>query len=233
MAKRFCLFAALIFLAVLTASATDVDFRGYSMDTGYQYFTFGAYPQTVDGSPLPILWRVLQEEDGILYAISDVILDVGRIDGDQWNFKGWAQSELFARLNSDMLNAAFTAEERAALQEDPELGFFSLPSAEDIKNPAFGFGTAKSRQFVGTPYAAAQGLFHYSSRVYSPIWTRTQSTKPYAHRSTKVDGNSGFIGVEADDLGILPVVWVRLDRIAVQSGSGTREDPFVFVPAAP
>ena len=232
MSRWIYLLTALILLATLTATASDVTFRGYSTDEGYQYFTYGSYPQAEDGTPLPILWRVLQHENSVLYAVSDAILDVGRIDDDQWNFKGWAKSELFNRLNTEMLNTAFTAEEQAALQEDAEMGLLSLPSAEDIKNPDFGFGTAKSRQLVGTPYAMAQGLFHYSSRPYSPIWTRTQSTKPYAHRSTKVDGSVGFIGVEADDLGILPVVWIHLDRIVIQSGSGSREEPFVFVPAA-
>ena len=233
MIKRSILLATLILLAALAVPAAGEPFRGYSPEGGYQYFTYGAYPQEEDGAILPILWRILKQENGVLYAVSDAILDVGRIDGDQWNFKGWAKSELFNRLNTDMLNTAFTAEEQAALQEDAELGFISLPSAEDIKNPEFGFDTAKSRQLIGTPYALAQGLFHYSSRAYSPIWTRTQSTKPYAHRSTKVDGSVGFIGVEADDLGVLPVIWIQLNRIIIQSGSGTRAEPFVFVPAMP
>ena len=135
MARRSCLLVALILSLHWQSSAAGVEFRGYSPEQGYQYFTFGSYPQAEDGAALPILWRVLEQEDGVLYAVSDAILDVGRIDGDQWDYKGWTQSELYTRLNTDVLNTAFSAEEQTALQEYPELGFISLPSAEDIKNP--------------------------------------------------------------------------------------------------
>ena len=128
-----------------------------------------------------------------------------------------------------MLQTAFTPSERAALHEDEELGFLSLPSLEDIRNPAYGFSDDRSRQLVGTPYALTQqGLYRYSGRAYSPIWTRTPSQKTHAHRSTKSGGGIGFIGVESDDLGLVPVIWLEEEALRVLSGEGTLGSPFVL-----
>lgn len=220
--------ALLVLMVMQILPAATAQFRGYTPEEGYQYLAFGSYPQTENGDALPVVWRVLEIEDGCIYAVSDAVLDVRRIDADQWNYKGWTDSELFAWLQTDMLNAMFMPAQRAALQSCPDLGKISLPSSDDLKNAAFGFGSAKSLRFSGTPYAVNQGLYQYNGGAYSPVWTRTPSSKPHAHRSTKVDGNIGFIGVESDDLGILPVIWIGEDCVTIDAGSGTRGDPFVL-----
>lgn len=220
--------AALACMAVLLP-AQALELGGYEKGSGYRYVSFGSYPQGEQGEVLPIVWRVLDSRDGLLYAMSEYILDVRRIDGDQWNYKGWRSSELYPWLNGEMLQTAFTIEERAALHEDEELGFLSLPSLEDIRNPAYGFPDDKSRQLVGTPYALAQrGLYRYSGRAYSPVWTRTPSQKTHAHRSTKSGGGIGFIGVESDDLGLIPVIWLKEEALSVLSGEGTLGSPYVL-----
>lgn len=220
--------AALACMAVLLP-AHALELGGYEKGSGYRYVSFGNYPQGEQGEVLPIVWRVLDSRDGLLYAMSEYILDVRRIDGDQWNYKGWRSSELYPWLNGEMLQTAFTIEERAALHEDEELGFLSLPSLEDIRNPSYGFPDDKSRQLVGTPYALAQrGLYRYSGRAYSPVWTRTSSQKTHAHRSTKSGGGIGFIGVESDDLGLIPVIWLKEEALSVLSGEGTLGSPYVL-----
>ncbi len=214
--------------ALVLAAPARADIAGWRQGTGYQYLLFGRYPQGAQGEEAPILWRVLENRDGILYVMSDRILDVRRIDGDQWNYPGWQESELYGWMNSDMLERAFSAQEREALHRDAELGWLSLPSAEDIRNPAYGFGDDRSRFFVGSDYAVAQGLYRYSGRSYSPIWTRTPSQKKHAHRSTKSGGKIGFIGVESDDIGLIPVAWIREDRVEIVSGMGSEALPYVL-----
>lgn len=212
---------------ILPAGAQGI--RGYEKGSGYQYVSFGLYPQGEGGEQAPILWRVLENEGGLLYAMSEYILDVRRIDGDQWNYKGWADSELYPWLNGQMLETAFDEAERSALHEDEELGFLSLPSVEDIRNAAYGFTSDKSRQLIGTAYALkVQGLYRYSGRAYSPIWTRTPSQQKHAHRSTKSGGGIGFIGVESDDLGLIPVIWIKEDAVSILSGEGTQQSPFIL-----
>ncbi|MDO5022535.1 MAG: hypothetical protein Q4E07_04270 [Eubacteriales bacterium] len=189
---------------------------------------FGVYPQGASGEVLPINWKVLEIKDNIAYLMSKNILFAARIHHDQRKYPGFAKSELNGILNGEFLNSAFTQEEQKALFES-EFGFVSLPSVEDLKNPDFGFKSNKDRcTFIGTDYAVNNGLFRYSSRPYSPIWTRTESDKKHANRSTKVKGNIGFIGVESEDLGVMPVIWLNLDNVNMVSGTGLEDLPLVL-----
>lgn len=223
---------AMMLCLVLLFAALPVLGQGelHGYDGAYQYVAFGTYPHTKEGGVQPIVWRVLQVQNDVAYLLSDQIIDVKRIDGDQWNYKGWLSSELHAWMQEDFIQAAFTVEEQQALHADDELGRASLPSSDDIKNKAFGFVNDKSRFFYGTEYAFSQGLYSYTRGKYSPIFTRTVSSKPHAHRSTKVDGSIGFIGVESDDLGFLPVIWLDTSKVQVQSGSGSQMDPLMLTP---
>ncbi|MGI6695648.1 MAG: DUF6273 domain-containing protein [Christensenellales bacterium] len=220
------LILCLILLASALPAAAQVQLTGGSV----QYVTFGSYPATADGQKQSIVWRVLWADPGRAYLLSDKILDVKRVDGDQRNYKGWLSSELHAWLQSEFIPAAFSPEEQAALLEEGDLGRVSLPSSDDIKNKDFGFADNKSRYFYGTDYAYAQGLYSYTRNKHSPIFTRTISSKKHAHRSTKVDGAIGFIGVESDDLGLLPVIWLDLSQVQQVSGIGAPMDPMVLAP---
>lgn len=212
----------------LLASALPAFAQVQLMGGGSQYVTFGSYPHTAAGEKQPILWRVLWAGQGRAYLMSDKILDVKRVDGDQRNYKGWLSSELHAWLQAEFIPMAFTAEEQAALTQEGDLGRVSLPSSDDIKNREYGFVNDKSRFFYGTDYAYAQGLYSYTRNKHSPIFTRTISSKAHAHRSTKVDGGIGYIGVESDDLGLLPVIWVDTTKLQALSGSGAAMDPLVL-----
>ena len=80
---------------------------------------------------------------------------------------------------------AFTAAEKAMILDDEELGRVFLPSADDLKNVDYGFGTNPSTKAYGTQFAIAEGLFRYSNGS-SPYWTRTQSADfPYGTRSRR------------------------------------------------
>lgn len=229
MLKQRRLFVYLLICMMLcTLSVPASGLKSFQKETGYTYFAFGSYPQTAAAEEKPVVWRVLQIKDGFIYALSDAILDTGRIDGQQWVYPGWLKSELHEWLNDVFFNRAFTLDEQRAMHREEVLGYVSLPSVDDIRNPAFGFLGDKDRQLAGTDYALARGLYRYSSRSYSPIWTRTASQKSHAHRSTKSGGGIGFIGVESDDLGILPVIWLIEDEVQISSGTGTAFSPYVL-----
>lgn len=222
--------ALVLVLCVLGSMAlAQEELHGYTVEQGHQYLLFGSYPQGEQGEAAPIVWKVLQVQDGLTYLMSEKILDVRRVSGDQWKYKGWESSELYAWLNEDFLQAAFSPEEQVALHEDETLGFVSLPSVDDLQNKALGFGTDVSRRIYGTDYALAQrGLYSYSSRGYSPVWTRTPSRKTHAQRATKINGKIGFIGVESDDLGVCPIIWLKLDSVSIADGEGSQAAPYIL-----
>ena len=231
MRKRILIVAILAFSLLASAAAAGNEIRRYSKAEGYCYLTFGRYPYDEDGGERPILWRVLEMADGTAYLISEYILEVSRLHSLAFGYPGWDKADLNAWLQADFLEAAFTPEETLALRTIPELGRASLPSSEDLKNRDFGFASDQSRRAVGTPWADSRGLFFYRHKNHSPYWTRTPSDRDFAHRSIKLEGNIGYLGVTADDMGVRPVIWLDTGLILLEQGSGTLSDPFVALPA--
>lgn len=123
---------------------------------------------------------------------------------------------------------AFTPDEQAILITDEELGTVFLVTADDLKNRAYGFASAKDRKAYGTEYAAENGLFVYQNGS-SPYWTRSQSQSyAYGTRCTKVDGDLGYIRCVVMNEGCRPAVRLAMDGLEMLSGSGTKDDPFVL-----
>lgn len=239
--RLLCLLLAL-FAALPCALAEDA-LRGYDKQDGYVYLTLGTYPQTETGERLPILWRVLRVEDGLAYLCSEYVLDARRMEGD---YKAYAdkegingdftKTELGLYLNGDF-TANFTEGELSLVAEDETWGRFTLLTGDDLKDKSMGFGTNASRKAWGTEWAkvdASRGddLFVYSSKYgrHSPYWLRDQSTSDRRHaRCTKDEGEVGRINVITEDLGMRPACFLDMSRVAIASGSGTMEDPFVLL----
>lgn len=228
----FPLLLLALLLAFSAAAAPATDIRGYDAQAGYAYVNLGSYPTREDGTAAPILWRVLEVKDGVAYLLSDAILDVSRIHNKAQGYPGWAEADLNAWLQKDFIEKAFTAQEAAALVTG-EHGIASLPSYDDLKNADYGFTDNMSRRALGTPWADSEGLFWYRHKHHSPYWTRTISDRTFAHRSIKLEGNLGYLGVTAHDMGVRPVIWLSLDKVDAVSGNGSLESPFVLAPAEP
>ncbi len=234
--KRWLALVILAALMLSQAQATDAPwFQPYDKAAGYHYVAFGSYPYEKDGTVRPILWRMLRQEGGRVYLLSEYLIEVSRLHSVAFGYPGWDKADLNLWLNGEFIDKAFTPAEAAALTEEPELGRVSLPSDADIKDKALGFDSDQSRRAIGSPWADSRGLFFYRHKGHSPYWTRTPSTKDFAHRTTKLEGNIGYLGVTADDLGVRPVIWLDQSLVQVQSGSGAMMDPFVLAPtgAAP
>ncbi len=233
MRKRNLIIAVFSILVLTWAAAAEAGngLRGYSKQEGYCYVAFGRYPYDEDGGVQPILWRVLQAGDGTAYLLSEYILEVSRLHSLAFGYPGWEKADLNAWLQTDFVDRAFTAEEARALITDPELGRASLPSDEDLKNRDYGFDSDRSRRTVGTPWANGRGLFFYRNKGHSPYWTRTPSTRDFAHRSIKLEGNIGYLGVTADDMGVRPVIRLDTGAVRIQQGGGALTDPFALIPA--
>ena len=225
------LLALIILGALLSDTGLAADggwFRPYDGASGYCYVAFGRYPNDPGGAEAPILWRALQLEGGTVYLMSEYLIEVSRLHSVAFGYPGWDKADLNLWLNGEFIQKAFSPAEAAALTEQPDLGRVSLPSADDIKNAEFGFDSDKARRATGTPWADSRGLFFYRHKGHSPYWTRTPSAKDFAHRTTKLEGNIGYLGVTADDLGVRPVIWLALDKVAVAGGSGSQADPFLL-----
>lgn len=229
MKKRACmLLCALLMVFSAAALAQETWQRPHDKDAGYAYVAFGQYPFEKDGTVKPILWRFLETKDGVSYLMSEYIIHVSRVHHVAQGYPGWDEADLNAWLQDEFVKKAFSEAEAAALHETEGLGRVSLPSSDDVKNKEYGFSDDKSRRTIGTPWADESGLFFYRNKGHSPYWMRTPSNQKYAQRSIKLEGNLGYLGVTAVDMGVRPVIWLTDSLLEVKGGTGTLEDPFIL-----
>lgn len=247
-----CILMAMMCLTPAIAEETEPTLRGWDKKDGYVYLTLGTFPQTAEGERLPILWRVLSVEDGSqpgsgrALILSEYVLEARRIHGDYKEYANkptnkkypgfngdFTQTEMSKYLCGEFASANFAEGELAIVAEDETLGMFFLLSSDDLKNKEYGFTSNESRKAWGTEYALNNGLFKYMANrgKHSPYWTRTQSTSNIkAARCTKSQGELGYMTVDREDEGMRPACWLRMEQIRIDSGSGTKEDPYVLCP---
>lgn len=233
----FTLILMLTLCAALPALGTEAaDIPGYAKATGYTYVAFGHYPTDADGAVQPILWRVLQNEAGTAYLLSEYILFPAPLHADYNHYTGWESSDLYAYLNSTFKNDAFTAAEQQALVPCAEDGaLVTLLSGDEMKSAAIGFASNADRLCESTDYAKQPRatvketlyLYQKGGKRYSPWWSRTRSSK-MNHQQQRVmdEGAKGVVSVGNKDLGVRPAVYVDMSLLNVMGGSGAKGDPY-------
>ncbi|MBR6164518.1 MAG: hypothetical protein IKQ45_01165 [Clostridia bacterium] len=193
-----------------------------------------------DLAPDPILWRVLAADSEKTFLCSEFILFAAPLDTDRKAYRkngsDFGQTELCARLNGEFAQTAFTEGELSLMLPRETFGNIFLLSAEEMDDKTLGFGTKQARKTWATEYAIrVTGAFVYQVKMgnHSPCWTRTQcKTKPNAGRCTKQEGTIGYYDCTNPEEGVRPCVWLDPEGYRIESGSGTREDPYVILPAA-
>ena len=227
------LLACLLF--TLPANGTASSPEGYDASRGYAYVTFGVWPTAANGAPEAILWRVLTVENGAAYLLSEYILDSRPVQADKNAFRGWETSDLYAWLNGEFMDSAFTGAEKAAIRENAaDRARVTLLSAEEVRDASYGFAENADHRAEGTAYARARGLDSYSGRVrYSPWWLRDASAdQEKQQRRIIEEGKLGRTGVHSRTTGVRPALWADLVLLNVISGTGGRDDPYVLVSTA-
>ena len=231
MKKLFCLLLVFLLLPVLPSFSEETALRPYQRDTKkWTHVLFGRTPTTANETVEPISWRILSVSRDSMLLLSDKILFTARVDEQKNVYDGWEQSELYDYLNDDFLKHTFSWAERCLLIRQMDRALVSLPEAEDLKNPQYGFTDNESRWAAGTEYAVDNGLQVYNTRLKdSPYWTRTISDNhEKTHRRVIREGNWGYLGVWHTGQGVRPMIQVSLKGVSVQSGEGTIQSPFVL-----
>ncbi|MBR6809636.1 MAG: phosphodiester glycosidase family protein [Clostridia bacterium] len=232
---RKCLLCLLALLLAVTCAAAE-DIHGYNKKQGgYSYVHFGTFPQDAQGNEAPILWRVLEVKENEAYLLAEYIIDVHyvHLDTKAYYDMKWQESDLYAYLQSDFMNRAFTdAEQQVLLQRTEDGALVTLPQIDDIRNKAYGFADNKSRECKGTDYAKSIGLYLYGDKN-SPWISRNKSKdRPQQQRRVMDEGKLGTVPCGNVDLGIRPCVYVDLDQLIISGGTGVKDDPFLLVSAA-
>ena len=226
----------LLAMVLLVTCAAAEDIHGYNKKQGgYSYVHFGTFPLDAQGNEAPILWRVLEVKENEAYLLAEYIIDVHyvHLDTKAYYDMKWQESDLYAYLQDDFMNRAFTdAEQQVLLQRTEDGALVTLPQIDDIRNKAYGFADNKSRECKGTDYAKSIGLYLYGDKN-SPWVSRNKSKdRPQQQRRVMDEGKLGTVPCGNVDLGVRPCVYVDLDQLIVSGGTGVKDDPFQLVSAA-
>ena len=189
----------------------------------------------------PILWRVLSVDEEKVFLCSEFILYACPLDTDRKAYKqngsDFGQTELCRRMNGEFAETAFTGAELEMLLPRETFGKLFLLSSDEMNDKSLGFGTRKARKTWATEYAIRVTdafVYQVSMGNHSPCWTRTQcKSKKNAGLCTKQEGDIGYYDCTNPEEGVRPAVWMKPDGCRIESGSGSREDPYVIVPAEP
>lgn len=164
------MFAAVLILAVLmclmpagTGQAQAADSAESPRVTGnnvrWDHVYFGHYPQDSVGGGTsyynsPIKWRVIKVNDNVMTLVSEYKLDLQKYHTKNVSVT-WNNSYLKQWLNSTFMNKAFTAEEQAAIFDDPN-GKVQVLSKYELLDSSLGFINAPARAAKNTDYTIAK-----------------------------------------------------------------------------
>ena len=193
--------------------------------SGQGIVSLGHYEQngnTADG-PEPIQWLLLREDGDRALLLSLCALDVQPYHHAS-GATTWAKCSLRSWLNSDFLNAAFTAEERERICAEPVVNSgknaFGVNGGADTRDPVFLLDTrtaydasvltAAELKCAATAYARQRGA-HVED---DGCWWRLRSPGSKGDAAAYVTLNGMVVegGVQANstDVCVRPALWVRL-----------------------
>lgn len=210
--KILAVLAALVLLMLCAGACAEeaeapIELQDYMAGGDYQYIELGYYPYTSTGSPEPVLWRVLSVSDDVVLLRSEYAIDT---------FKGNKYSkpaEIMETICEQMLG---TLMERGSVLTS------SIPSEFDVSSEFYGYssqGVDGSRMVRGTPYSASSDMMQENG--YAGYWTYSGKKMSY------VGPNGAIVPVtRAMNLGIVPMITASIGELHLDTGSGTKKDPY-------
>ena len=195
------------------------------------YVRFGRY-YDIDEEDIvkkvPIVWRVLDIEDGYCLLLSKDILKTMPYNYS-WNPTNWKESNIRIWLNYDFYDSAFDNKEKELIKQvfTENLGNYAFSLNQDYKtnDKVFLLSIEEVKKYntykndfitLGTKYAIKEGLWiskYLSSVGYSVWWLRSPGRSTSYAAIMHADGSIGLggDGVATTGNGVRPSVWVKID----------------------
>ncbi len=242
------LVAALCALLIpcLTVASAETGIRGYLKGSGYEYVLFGSYPYEKDGTEAPVLWRVLAAEDGKLLMMTEQIVDTCQVIEESdpvviekrtyRRIADYKESDMIAYMNGAFADA-LTGDSplRAAMCDFEGRGIVFPLDTSEVTVVGYGFtkqiwSEQKTRQATGTPYAVkARGLYVDAGIGKSPYWVATVKAEDgYMMQIVGYNGHLSWGAYTRVNVGVRPCVYLDDSMLSVESGAGTKGDPYVL-----
>ena len=216
-----------LLLCALPLAADAATLRGYEQGNGWQYVEFGEYPYERDGTPAPVLWRILEVKDGQALLLTEQIIDTQQVifetdqrKIDRYDYRRinrYEESDLFVWMNTVALDTLLAEDPaRDALIDQDGRGKLFILDMDEFRNTSYGFsantwGEQPTRQATGTPYAVkARGLYVDHDYSRSCYWVADiKSSEGYKFALVGYNGHLSWGGYTRTNVGLR--VSVRLD----------------------
>lgn len=207
-----CLLAMLVLIIcsaafVFSFAEETIELKGFEDSGEYQFIQMGYYPHNSMGLEKPILWRVLSVSDDIALLRSEYAIDI--YEGDKSTSEEYVLSGIRRRALGTYL-------ERGAVLTS------SIPSEADLTSSFYGYDRKtinQMRRVEATPYIASNGALVENG--YAAYWTYNGGKMSY------VSPNGGIVKVKRPmKLGVVPMVTVSIERLYLNEGTGTKQDPY-------
>lgn len=194
------------------------------------YVRFGRYYDLDEEDVIkkvPIIWRVLDIDDGYCLLLSKDILKTMPYNYS-WSPTNWKESNIRLWLNYDFYDSAFDTKEQELIKQvfTENIGNYAFDISQDYKTNDKVFLLSieeikkyytHNRDFIslGTKYAKKEGLWiskYISSEGYSVWWLRSPGKTTSSAAIMHADGSLGLggDGVATKGNGVRPSVWVKL-----------------------
>ena len=161
-----------------------------SADTDISYLQFGHYPAQKDGTPEPILWKVLKMTKTAL-LLSEFVLDAQPAQ-KSGRYNGYEYSTLKTWLEADFANKAFSVSEQALIAQEQGVLQVRLPAVEELRKKDGGFFDAEGIRARPTAYAIERGVQKYGSGDASYRTSNRASSDPNGQRRVLDKGSFGY-----------------------------------------
>ena len=202
----------------------------------------------------PVLWRILALEDNTLLMLTEDVIELQQvtfindpemIDSKKYEYpvlEKWAESDICHWMNTEMIDHLFGQDPIVnAMLPEGENGengkLFCMTDAQFVRS-SYGWRPNKDptsvRVAAPTPYALKRRIFRDGQRKNinykgggSPYWCSTR-TAPHRFQIVGWDGHLSAGAFTRENIGIRPSIRLDVNMVGVESGKGTKKDPFIL-----
>ena len=196
----------------------------------------------------PVLWRILSVEDNTVLLLTEYVIELQQVTFihdekaiKRYDFprhEKYSQTDLCRWINEEMLPHLFDQDPLVnALMEEGENGrLFCLTSKQLLKSD-YGFRDTVKPTIVRvtspTPYARKRRIYRKEKPINykaggTPYWVGTMMEGKSKLHIVGYDGHISGGVYSRDNIGIRPAVRLNLDLIGIESGTGSKTDPFIL-----
>lgn len=192
---------------------------------GNRLIEFGVFPVETDGTPVPLKWNVVYEDDDKMLLFSAFGITARPYHQTSENVT-WESCDLRKWLNTEFYNTAFNEDEKSRILlshlDNSGNDEYGISGGNNTDDNVFLLSLKEAQQYLHkverwvrvTPYAISNGAYVDEKNGNCWWWLRTPG-KTQKHASNVNPGGDVYsygYGVDYPHCAICPAVWVKVPK---------------------